>query len=150
MKEERYSKEKLKEVLTPEQYRVTQCHGTEKPYKNAYWDEVREGIYVDIVSGEVLFCSKDKFKSTSGWPSFYRPVDEEKIVVGKNKKYWMTQNEVRSRMADSHLGHVFERKDSPTGMYFCINSASLRFIPKDQLETEGYGNYLKFFKTALL
>lgn len=145
MENDRFSKEKLKETLTPEQYRVTQCHGTEKPYQNEYWNEQRKGIYVDIVSGRPLFSSHDKFQSGSGWPSFYRPIDESEIVIGKNQKYWMTRNEVRSKVADSHLGHVFEKKDSPTGKYYCINSASLRFVPIEDLESEGYGDYKSLF-----
>lgn len=124
----------MEHSLTPEQFRVTQRHGTEKPFQNEYWDEQREGIYVDVVDGTPLFSSKDKFQSGSGWPSFYRPINEDNIVVGKNQKYWMTRNEVRSKKADSHLGHVFDRPDSPTGKYYCINSASLRFIPTDDTD----------------
>lgn len=143
-----YSKDELKIKLTDEQYRVTQCHGTEKPFQNEYWNEERLGIYVDIVSGAPLFSSLDKFRSKSGWPSFLRPISEAEIIVGKNPKYWMTRNEVRSTGADSHLGHVFERKELPTGKYYCINSASLRFIPLERMEEEGYGNLLPLFEEA--
>lgn len=145
MDKNKYSKEELKEILSPEQFRVTQCHGTEKPFQNEYWNEQRPGIYVDIVSGTPLFSSLDKIQSTSGWPSFLKPLNEEEIVIGKNQKYWMTRNEVRSKEADSHLGHVFEKKEVSTGRYFCINSASLKFIPLEKMEEEGYENLLHLF-----
>lgn len=138
------SDEELKNRLDPEEYRVTQKHGTERPFQNRYWNNNRPGIYVDVVSGEPLFSSLDKFDSGSGWPSFSCPLGDN-IVVGKNPKYWMTRNEVRSKAADSHLGHVFDRKTSPTGKYYCINSAALRFISAERLEDEGYPEYRELF-----
>lgn len=140
-------KSELKSKLTELQYRVTQESGTERPFDNEYWDNKREGIYVDIVSGEVLFSSKDKFDSGSGWPSFTKPVEESEIVEKKDSSLGMTRTEVRSKAGDSHLGHVFE--DGPSdkgGLRYCINSASLKFIPKEEMEQEGYGKYLKLFE----
>ena len=139
-------KSKLKQTLDPLQYHVTQEDGTERPFDNAYWDEKREGIYVDIVSGEPLFCSKDKFDSGTGWPSFDRPIQKENIVEKTDYKLAMPRTEVRSKDGDSHLGHLFP--DGPrqtTGMRYCINSASLRFIEKSQMDAEGYGEYLFLF-----
>lgn len=140
-------KSELKSKLTELQYRVTQENGTERPFDNEYWDNKREGIYVDVVSGEVLFSSKDKFDSGSGWPSFTKPVEESEIVEKKDSSLGMTRTEVRSKAGDSHLGHVFE--DGPSdkgGLRYCINSASLKFIPKEEMEQEGYGKYLKLFE----
>jgi len=131
--------------LTPLQYRVTQKNGTETPFDNAYWNNKQEGIYVDVVSGEPLFSSTDKFDSGTGWPSFTQPLVPENIVEKTDRSLFMTRIEVRSRQAGSHLGHVFNDGPPPTGLRYCINSAALRFIPKARLETEGYGRYLSLF-----
>ena len=133
-------------LLTPEQYRVTQQDGTERPFDNAYWDNKEPGLYVDVVSGEPLFASVDKFDSNSGWPSFTKPVEPENVVENVDTSHGMTRTEVRSTHGDSHLGHIFP--DGPPeagGLRYCINSASLRFIPLDDLESEGYGTYRKLF-----
>jgi peptide-methionine (R)-S-oxide reductase len=133
--------------LSREQFRVTQQGGTERPFDNAYWDHDAPGIYVDIVSGEPLFSSLDKFDSDCGWPSFTQPVDPENVEQRSDNSHGMSRTEVRSSHADSHLGHIFE--DGPSdagGLRYCINSASLRFIPIDELESEGYGEYLKRFE----
>ncbi len=140
------SKDKLKEMLSPMQYRVTQEEGTEPPFNNEYWENHREGIYVDIVSGEPLFSSLDKFDSGTGWPSFTRPLEPENIVEREDRSFFTKRTEIRSRLADSHLGHVFDDGPRPTGLRYCINSAALRFIPVEDLEKEGYGEYLKLFR----
>lgn len=137
------SKAELKQRLTDIQYEVTQEDGTEKPYDNLYWDNVRPGIYVDIVSGEPLFSSSDKYKSGTGWPSFTKPI-KSNVVVEKDDYSWLGKRiEIRSKKADSHLGHVFSDGPKPSGLRYCMNSAALEFIPKSEMEVRGYGEYLK-------
>ena len=136
----------LRQRLTPMQYQVTQKEATERPFQNEYWDNHAAGIYVDAVSGEPLFSSLDKYDSGTGWPSFTKPLEPENIQTKTDRHLFMERTEVRSAHADSHLGHVFDDGPAPTGQRFCMNSASLRFIPVERLEEEGYGQYLALFK----
>jgi methionine-R-sulfoxide reductase len=137
--------EELRQRLTPQQFKVTRQDGTEPAFNNAYWDHHAPGIYVDVVSGEPLFSSRDKFDSGTGWPSFTRPLEPASIVEKQDRSFFTVRTEVRSRLADSHLGHVFTDGPPPTGLRYCMNSAALRFVPVSELEQQGYGRYRNLF-----
>jgi methionine-R-sulfoxide reductase len=140
------TEEQLRSRLTPLQYQVTQEEDTERPFSNEYWDNKAEGIYVDVVSGEPLFSSTDKFKSGTGWPSFTRPIADTALSTHTDTRFFMRRTELKSSMAGSHLGHLFDDGPEPTGQRYCINSASLRFVPKAELEAQGYAEYLSLFE----
>ncbi len=136
----------LRSRLTPLQYKVTRENGTEKPFSNTYWNNHEAGIYVDVISGAPLFSSTDKYESGTGWPSFTKPLDPAQVVEKTDKSFFSVRTELRSKLADAHLGHVFDDGPAPGGLRYCMNSAALRFIPVADLEKEGYGEYLKLFK----
>ena len=140
--------QELRKRLSPIQYQVTQHEGTEAPFRNEYWDNHKHGIYVDVVSGEPLFSSLDKYDSGTGWPSFTRPIEDGHVTTRTDSKLFMERTEVRSAEADSHLGHVFDDGPGPDGLRYCMNSAAMRFIPVDRLEAEGYGRFLPLFEAT--
>lgn len=138
----------LRARLTPLEYQVTQCSATEPPFKNAYWDEHRDGIYVDVVSGEPLFSSTDKYDSGTGWPSFTKPIDAARVTTSVDHALGMPRDEIRSASSDSHLGHVFPDGPGPLGTRFCMNSAALRFVPRGEMAAAGYGDWLVLFDAS--
>ncbi len=140
------NKEQLKKTLTPEQYSVMCENGTEQPFNNAYWNNKRQGIYVDPITGEALFSSTDKFDSGTGWPSFTRPIKKENVTEKIDKSHGTIRTEVRSQKSDSHLGHIFNDGPQPAGLRYCVNSAALKFIPVEDMEKQGYGEYAYLFK----
>jgi methionine-R-sulfoxide reductase len=146
MANERLTDAEMRAKLTPIQYNVTQCSATEPPFRNEFWDHHEPGIYVDVVTGEALFCSLDKFDSGTGWPSFARPLEAANVSEHTDTSHGMVRTEVRSAGGDSHLGHLFPDGPRPTGLRYCINSAALRFIPATQLVEAGYGRYAPLFE----